>query len=226
MTSNGSACRQQLARLLRILFRVRSGGHPNAAELADDCGVSRRTIYRDLEALLMAGVPIRYRADRQGYAIDGAFQLVPPPFEPEELHALLFVVMAAVDAPSEVARLARRGLLRLVEALPSVAREEGRALLGAIRADADAESEGVGGPSPSVLAALARRCQLRVNVRDAEDVRTTWLDPQGLSRGPSGWMLIGRAGKGRRPQAIPLDAITQMVPLPTSARPPAAPRGR
>jgi predicted DNA-binding transcriptional regulator YafY len=64
-----------------------------AGELADRFGVTLRTIYRDLEALQDAGMPIR--ADRGrggGYALDKNYQLPPVNFTARE--AALLVVLA------------------------------------------------------------------------------------------------------------------------------------
>ena len=64
-----------------------------AQELADRFGVTLRTIYRDLEALQDAGMPIK--ADRGrggGYALDKNYQLPPINFTARE--AALLVAMA------------------------------------------------------------------------------------------------------------------------------------
>ena len=64
-----------------------------AQELATRFGVTLRTIYRDLEALQDAGMPIR--ADRGrggGYALDKTYQLPPVNFTARE--AALLVVLA------------------------------------------------------------------------------------------------------------------------------------
>lgn len=64
-----------------------------AQELADRFGVTLRTIYRDLEALQDAGMPIK--ADRGrggGYALDKTYQLPPVNFTARE--AALLVVLA------------------------------------------------------------------------------------------------------------------------------------
>src|SRR4051812_44163597 len=45
------AARSPLTRLLQLILVLQDGRYPNAGALAQWCGVSRRTIYRDLEAL-------------------------------------------------------------------------------------------------------------------------------------------------------------------------------
>jgi predicted DNA-binding transcriptional regulator YafY len=69
-----------------------------AAELASRFGVTLRTIYRDLEALQDAGMPIR--ADRGrggGYALDKNYQLPPVNFTAREAALLVALSRMAVE---------------------------------------------------------------------------------------------------------------------------------
>jgi len=69
-----------------------------AAELADRFGVTLRTIYRDLEALQDAGMPIR--ADRGrggGYALDKSYQLPPVNFTAREAALLVALARLATE---------------------------------------------------------------------------------------------------------------------------------
>jgi predicted DNA-binding transcriptional regulator YafY len=69
-----------------------------AQQLADRFGVTLRTIYRDLEALQDAGMPIR--ADRGrggGYALDNSYQLPPVNFTAREAALLLALSRLAVE---------------------------------------------------------------------------------------------------------------------------------
>ncbi len=45
-------------RLLELMIRLRTRGRFTVQELADECGVSRRTMLRDLQALSELGVPL------------------------------------------------------------------------------------------------------------------------------------------------------------------------
>src|SRR5512144_868162 len=69
-----------------------------AAELAERFGVTLRTIYRDLEALQDAGMPIR--ADRGrggGYALDKNYQLPPVNFTAREAALLVALSRLAIE---------------------------------------------------------------------------------------------------------------------------------
>src|SRR5579862_984597 len=83
-----------------------------AAQLATRFGVTLRTIYRDLEALQDAGMPIR--ADRGrggGYALDKNYQLPPINFTAREAALLVALARMAIEQrlvpfPSAIERAA------------------------------------------------------------------------------------------------------------------------
>jgi proteasome accessory factor B len=77
-------------KLIQLLAKARYGVVPDS--LADELGVNRRTVYRDLDALMFAGFPITSeRRDTHVYwrVIDG-WRLGDTPFTPDELLALGF----------------------------------------------------------------------------------------------------------------------------------------
>src|SRR5206468_3326783 len=87
--AGGVGGRAQLARLFRLVLMLQSERLPNARELAERCEVSRRTIYRDLDMLAEAGIPVRFRPERQGYQLAKGFFLPPTSLEEREALALL-----------------------------------------------------------------------------------------------------------------------------------------
>jgi predicted DNA-binding transcriptional regulator YafY len=88
--------KSRLFALAEVLRGRRTG--ITAAELADRFGVTLRTIYRDIEALQDAGMPIR--ADRGrggGYALDKSYQLPPVNFTAREAALLVALGRFAID---------------------------------------------------------------------------------------------------------------------------------
>ncbi|MGH0030474.1 MAG: helix-turn-helix transcriptional regulator [Myxococcota bacterium] len=83
----------QLARqwqLIQRLAKSRYGAHLDA--LAEDLGCVRRTVYRDLDALMLAGFPVvsQKREGRVYYSFLDTFRLGDVPFTPDEILALVF----------------------------------------------------------------------------------------------------------------------------------------
>jgi len=88
--------KSRLFALAEVLRGRRTG--ITAAELADRFGVTLRTIYRDIEALQDAGMPIR--ADRGrggGYALDKNYQLPPVNFTAREAALLIALSRIALE---------------------------------------------------------------------------------------------------------------------------------
>ncbi|MAG31088.1 MAG: hypothetical protein CL908_09390 [Deltaproteobacteria bacterium] len=83
----------QLARqwlLIQRLARSRAGA--GLDDLAEELGCVRRTVYRDLDALMYAGFPVtsEKRDGKAYYRFLDSFQLGQVPFTPDELLALAF----------------------------------------------------------------------------------------------------------------------------------------
>ncbi|HKJ24759.1 MAG TPA: HTH domain-containing protein, partial [Myxococcota bacterium] len=83
----------QLARQWRLIQRLaksRAGATPD--DLADDLGCVRRTVYRDLDALMYAGFPVvsEKRDGHVYYRFLESFAIGDVPFTPDEVLALAF----------------------------------------------------------------------------------------------------------------------------------------
>ena len=79
---------KRLHRLTAILVKLQSKRIVLAAELAEKFDVSIRTIYRDMQALSEAGVPIGAEAGTGYFLVDG-YSLPPIMFTEKEANALL-----------------------------------------------------------------------------------------------------------------------------------------
>ena len=65
---------KRITRLVKLLQMLQGGRGQNSDGLAKACGVGRRTIFRDLETLRQAGVPLEFDAAARRYSIPhGAF---------------------------------------------------------------------------------------------------------------------------------------------------------
>lgn len=83
----------QLARQWQLIQRLaRSRAGAGLDELAEELGCVRRTVYRDLDALMYAGFPVtsEKRDGKAYYRFLDTFQMGQVPFTPDELLALAF----------------------------------------------------------------------------------------------------------------------------------------
>lgn len=79
---------KQMDGRLPILTRLRATRAVRAADLAEDCGCSVRTVYRDIDALFHAGIPIAALAG-EGYRLVPGYHLPPIAFTADEASQLL-----------------------------------------------------------------------------------------------------------------------------------------
>lgn len=86
------------SRLVELLVRLQLRGGASATELADELEVSVRTIYRDVEALGAAGVPIHTVVGRNGgIRIDPSYRIAGlPQLETADARGVLFAVVPSI----------------------------------------------------------------------------------------------------------------------------------
>lgn len=79
----------RIHRLLKILTLIQSGSGWTAGRLADACGTSVRTIYRDMRVLEGAGIPYYHDTQHPGYRVRRDFFLPPMQLTLDEALALI-----------------------------------------------------------------------------------------------------------------------------------------
>jgi proteasome accessory factor B len=203
-----------LTRLFKLVAMLQSERHPNARELAEGCEVSRRTIYRDLDVLVAAGIPVRYRQESQGYQIAKGFFL--PPANLSELEALALTVLSRQWEGGDalgLLRAASQGAVKLVQGLPAEVRD--RVLVAAEpfhdRPEPDERVSGRRSVHDTILGALARQRQLRLWFRDPSTNASecTKFSIYRLILHDRHWFLVGRSSWHRRVEVIGLPWVSR-----------------
>lgn len=106
-------------RLLQLVQALRRRRRPvRGAELAEELGVSLRTVYRDIQALIAQGAPIDGEAG-VGYVLRPGFMLPPLMFTEDEIEALVFGTrLVASRADERLASAAENALAKIAAVLP------------------------------------------------------------------------------------------------------------
>jgi len=120
---------ERMARLLKImvLIKARRAGL-NRKELAELCGVSVRTIQRDIDTLAYAGIPVFW--SNTGYEIMPEFFLPPVNLSLEEAFYLVVAAKAfSEDERSPQQRTIESAISKIIARLPNETRYRLEAIL-------------------------------------------------------------------------------------------------
>jgi proteasome accessory factor B len=116
---------KRITRLLQLLKLLQSGSGADANGLASACGVGKRTMFRDLDSLKQAGVPLEFDKHERRYSIPSSFFLPPLNFTANE--ALSLVALAAEFGRSDrtpFCEAAQSAAMKLEGSLPMSLRQE------------------------------------------------------------------------------------------------------
>ncbi len=205
-------------RLLSLLLCLQSRGRMTARQLADELEVSVRTVYRDLDALGAAGVPVvASGGPGGGCRLMEGWRSPLLGISAEEATALL-----AVSAGGPLERIAlgdalAQARLKLLAALPAAGRDRAHAAAARFHIDTQAwfKPPELVPCLPELVDAVRQDRPLRVT-HAGRDGRTTTrtVDPLGLVAKAGVWYLVARSHRGIR--AHRAGRITRAEPLPGS----------
>ncbi len=186
-----------IRRLLNIIATLQSGRFINARELADECNVSRRTIFRDIEKLRQSGLRIAFDENRQGYQFEESQFLLPADLTTEEVLALITLCQDMADDQKGLHYLepARTAAFKLASVLPRKMRKYiGDSIeLRHIRIGPTANLEGTENCYELISQALQNRQTVRIQYRSFTDQESisTELNPYCIFFSRRSWYVIG-----------------------------------
>ena len=193
---------------------LQAGRGYNAEALAQACEVSRRTIFRDLDALRQSGVPLAYDDQQQRYHIPGTYFLPPTNFTPEEVLALIVLCHDLGDRGQlPFFGPARSAALKLAGSLPDRLREQ-------LRVTGSAVSLQMPPTNPlleqrpvyeRLLEAIGERRCVRIRYHGpAEGEFCTRVHPYSLLFSRRSWYLIGRSSLHRATRTFNVGRIRHL----------------
>lgn len=200
------------SRLLSVLLLLQNRGRMTAEQLAGELEVSVRTVYRDIEALSAAGVPVYADRGRAGgYQLVAGYRTRLTGMTEEEAQSLSLAGVPVAAAELGLGTVLAAAQLKLYAALPEELR--GRAARVAERFYLDVPGWHRGIESLEVLADVAdavwEQRRLRVSYRrwDGSSVERE-LDPLGLVLKGGAWYLAARCdGDERTYRVSRIDAL-------------------
>jgi len=203
----------RLSRFLRLIDLLQSRVGRTTYQVAEELGVSKRTVYRELRRLRDAGVPIVYDPDKGGHVITwNRRHSASAPSEDE----LTWLVVAAHISPlaksPKWGPVISRCAYGILSSLSDRARERATRLIRSCVVDFSPLESGYGTSNvlPLVVEALARRRRVRIRYRPSnasEKLGQTLLSPYRLAGTCEGWFVLGRSSFHRAVRCFGLPQI-------------------
>ncbi len=180
--------------------------------------MSRRTIFRDLEALREAGVPLVYNEQEQRYHIPGTYFLPPTNFTPDEALALIVLchdLGGRERLPFFAA--ARNAAMKLESSLPARMRERLLAAVEAVQIQMPPTNplERQQAVYDRLIEAVSLRQSVRIHygMPTEEGEICTRLSPYRLLFSRRSWYVIGRSSLHRSTRTFNVGRITKLEML-------------
>lgn len=215
------------SRLLLLQMLLETRGRMSAQALADALEVSVRTLYRDVDQLSAAGVPIYAERGRHGgFALLPGWKTTLTGLTPSEAQA---VFLSGLPGPAQDLGLGgdvEGARLKLLAALPAAWREDAQRVSARLHLDPVdwyRESE----PTPhlaTVAAAVWSGHQIRMRYESWKDTVERTVSPLGLVLKAGVWYLVAAevaSGAGREARTYRVSNILAAAPLATPVRRPA-----
>jgi predicted DNA-binding transcriptional regulator YafY len=181
---------------------LQARGSMTAQALAEEMEVSVRTIYRDLDALSAAGVPVyAQRGPGGGCALLDSYRTTLTGLTRDEVRALFMLSIPAPLADLGVSHELKAALLKLAAALPASRRGDQEQVRQRIHLDPEEWFQATE-PLPhlrTIQQALWQDRRLSLVYRLPFDAQAQWqVEPYGLVAKASTWYLVcGRGGHVR-----------------------------
>ncbi|ASR34352.1 transcriptional regulator [Prauserella marina] len=203
------------SRLLSVLLLLQNRGRMTAEELASELDVSVRTVYRDIEALSSAGVPVYADRGRTGgYQLLGGFRTRLTGLTEQEAKALALAGLPGAAAELGLGTVLAAAQLKLDAALPTELRAGARELAERFYLDVPGWHRGIErlDQLTDVADAVWRSRRIRVDYRRWDDSAVERvLEPLGLVLKAGNWYLAARCeGDERTYRVSRIDGLSDL----------------
>lgn len=200
---------QRAERLMKLLELLHGQAGTDAETLARACGVSSRTLQRDLDALGAAGFPVYFH---HGYQLAAPALLPPVTLTVDQALALRLVAQSAAfrteSATGRALSLAAKKLDQALAAQPLWDRSNRQLALPVQDPRADASATAL-----TKAITEGRTVRIMVASRAKGESPTRRIDPYRLLPASSGLVLLGYSHERRRIIRIPLARVKSITML-------------
>ena len=193
------------SRLLSILTTLQARGRATAQALADECEVSLRTIYRDVDALSAAGIPIySERGSAGGYRLLDGYRTRLNGLSAGEAEALFLAGLTRQTADMGLGPVVSAAQSKLLAAMPEEIRAGAERMRSRFHLDAPAwfeEGESLA-HLPVVADAVWRERPIQIRYRSWKAEKERRVEPLGIVLKSGTWYLVGQVDESIRTYRI------------------------
>ncbi|WP_031517070.1 helix-turn-helix transcriptional regulator [Streptomyces sp. NRRL F-5123] len=178
------------ARLLSLVLLLQNRGRLTAGELAAELGVSVRTVYRDIESLSGAGIPVYGDSGHHGgYELLGGYRTRLTGLHADEAESLFLAGLPGAADDLGLGEVLAAAQLKLTAALPAPLRDRAGRVRERFHLDALGWYREQDSPPELVALAGAVWNQRRIRVRYRR-----WAEPKEVERALDPYGLVLKAG--------------------------------
>lgn len=187
------------SRLLSVLLSLQARGRLTAAAMAEELEVSERTIYRDIEELSAAGIPvIADRGRTGGFKLTDGFRTQLTGLTEREAETLFLAGLPGPVAELGLAELMAVARTKLMAALPAGARADRVASRFHLDAAGWFRATDAVAFLPTVARAVWNARYLRFRYAQGEESAVRKVGPLGLVLKGGVWYLVAQRGNALR----------------------------
>ncbi|WP_339684276.1 helix-turn-helix transcriptional regulator [Gimesia maris] len=203
----------RIPRLLRLIALLQSGRVYNSAQLASECEVSRRTVFRDLKTLQESGIYVLYDDEKQGYQLPWRTIV---PFKDLTFEEVLALFVLSQDLDKTIVGLPLDGIAhtasaKILSSLPDALREQ-------VIEAAQSISIWLTPCNPSlrnelhyktILKAVTSKQNVRIQYVCPNEQKTasTMLSPYHMLYSNRQWYVVGRSSVDRGIKVFPIQKM-------------------
>lgn len=210
------------SRLLSILILLQMRGRVSAEALSQEFEVSVRTIYRDVDQLSAAGVPIYADRGRNGgFALLEGYRTKLTGFTPAEAEALLLAGVGGAAGDLGIGADAAAAQLKLLASLPADSGASAQRVTERFHLDPVNWYRRTEAPAflPKLGEAVWRDRRITITYESWKDTVARELDPLGLVLKAGTWYLVAAANE--KPRMYRVSNIKSLSVTEAPARRPA-----
>ncbi|MEJ8476744.1 helix-turn-helix transcriptional regulator [Roseibium algae] len=182
------------SRLLSILTILQARGRVTAQTLSDECEVSLRTIYRDIDALSLAGIPVySERGSEGGYRLLDGYRTQLNGLSAAEADTLFLTGLPGPAADLGLGAVMAAAQNKLLAALPEAIRQNAEQYQNRFHLDAPAWFSEAEHPAhlPEIANAIRDQRQIEILYRSWKAEKCRCVSPLGIVLKSGTWYLAG-----------------------------------